>query len=143
MADSIHVVFNHFPEIEAAMREALSEIIRKAALDCEADAKDRAPVQTGFLRNSIYSVTHEGSDYGQGGGGAMPKDATLLPEIAPAEDALTAYVAVGANYGAFVELGTSRMRAQPYLIPAAEAIKPALSEAVSHLEAAMKEKAGL
>lgn len=33
-----------------------------------------------------------------------------------------ALVGVGAEYGAYVELGTSRMRAQPYLFPAVETV---------------------
>jgi len=142
MSSGMRVVYNHLPELEAAMKAALSEITRKAALDVEAGAKERAKVKSGFMRNSIYTVTHEESTYGQGTG-EIPKGASLLPEIDRAENEQTAYVAVGANYGIYVEMGTSKMAAQPYLIPAADAARPGYVDACSRLEAAMKAKAGL
>lgn len=142
MANGFEVVFNKLPELSAALAKAAEQIVRKAALDIERGAKERAPVATGYLRNSIYAVTHTSSDYGQGGG-EPPKGASLLPEVEKPKDGHTAYVAVGANYGAFVELGTSKMAAQPYLIPAADAVRPAFTDAMSRIEAAMKAGAKL
>lgn len=64
--------------------------ISKTTKDIEADAKILAPVDTGNLRNSISaSYDHLGS------------------EIGPT-----------AEYGLYVEEGTSRMAPQPYLGPA-------------------------
>lgn len=68
-------------------------MIRKATLQVEAGAKLRVPVDTGLLLNSIQS-TFEGD--------------------------LTGIVFVGAEYGIHVEFGTTRMRAQPFLLPALE-----------------------
>ena len=56
----------------------------------ESHAKDYCPVDTGRLRNSI-SNTHD-------------KD--------------TAYIGSNVEYAAYVELGTSRRKAKPYLKPA-------------------------
>lgn len=69
-----------------------ARVIRKTAFDIEASAKTAAPVDTGNLRNSI------GTDISNGG--------------------LTAVIGPGAAYGIYVELGTSRMAAQPFLGPA-------------------------
>jgi HK97 gp10 family phage protein len=77
-----------------------SQVVRGAAFLCQRAAIQRAPVDTGFLRSSI---TVSAADGGQ---------------LAPG--ALTAQVGPEAAYGAFVEFGTSRSGAQPYMTPAAE-----------------------
>lgn len=79
-----------------------SQAIRKTAHDIEADAKALAPVDTGNLRNSI------GSEVG-----------LLEAEIGPT-----------AEYGGYVEEGTSRMAPQPYLRPAYDRRVPALQRAL-------------
>lgn len=72
--------------------------VAKTALDIERDAKIAAPVDTGNLRNSI---SHEIRAQGGLSGGS------IIAAIGPT-----------AEYGAFVEYGTSRMSPQPYLGPA-------------------------
>ena len=76
-------------ELDNAMERALTRI----GLAAEGYAKKEAPVDTGNLRNSI---TH----------------AEEIKEKAT-------YVGTNVEYATFVELGTSRSRAQPYLRPAA------------------------
>ncbi len=86
---------SNIPKIKAQTRQELSALIRKATLQVEAGAKLRAPVDTGLLRNSIQS-TFEGD--------------------------LAGIVFVGVEYGIHVEFGTTRMRAQPFLLPALEEV---------------------
>lgn len=74
----------------------VSAVVRKTAADIERDAKVFAPVDTGNLRNSIGVDLH--------GDGRSP---AISAEIGPT-----------ANYGAFVEFGTSRMAPQAYMGPA-------------------------
>lgn len=81
----------------AALGPQIKNVVSKSALDVKADAAGAAPVDTGALRSSI-TVTSEG-------GGAGSTSASISP---------------GVNYGIYVELGTSRMAAQPYLFPALE-----------------------
>jgi HK97 gp10 family phage protein len=78
--------------------EALTDkVIRKTGFDTVAGAQSLAPVDTGNLKNSI------GVDFEHLGFEAGPT----------------------ANYGGYVEYGTSRMAPKPYLIPAFDkAIKP-------------------
>lgn len=83
----------------------------KAARDIQAGAQNRAPVDTGNLRSSISTDT-------QTGGG------TLRAEVGPT-----------ANYGGYVENGTSRQRAQPYLRPATDAALPGYQAALGQLGA--------
>lgn len=90
---------------------AAAVVVRRTAAAIEATAKTLAPVDTGYLRGSI------GSDItGDGRHGRM-----------------TAVIGPTANYGAYVEFGTSRAGPQPYMIPAAahheQAYLDALTEA--------------
>lgn len=147
--------FNHFDKIADSLEPTLSKIIKKTAFDIQAKAAQKAPVDTGFLRNSIYVVTDGTSTYGRGVQRAgklktkgvitrrrlqahvrrldrqRAQEAMLLPEMAPPPDGLTAYVAVGASYGIFLEFGTHRHAAKPYFYPAVEAVRPGLEAALS------------
>lgn len=75
---------------------AVSAVLRKSAYDIQRDAQSAAPVDTGFLKNSI-STTFTGDGRFMG----------MAAEIGPT-----------AEYGIYQELGTSVMPAQPYLAPA-------------------------
>lgn len=89
----------------------LSAAVRKTAFDIEADAKVLAPVDTGTLENSISTtITGDG------------RTGSIDAEIGPT-----------AEYGSFVEYGTSRMGPQPYMAPAAERHIPGLEKAIGLL----------
>lgn len=77
--------------IKRRMHAALEQAVAKAALDCETAAKLAAPVDTGHLRNSIRAR-----------------------QVGP----YRWVIAVHADYGHFVEFGTSKAAAQPFLLPA-------------------------
>ncbi len=81
----------------------------KALGDIGAGAKNRAPVDTGTLRNSITSEVQRRGN-------------TIRGEVGPT-----------VNYGGFVEQGTSRMSAQPYLRPATDAVIPGYEAALGQL----------
>lgn len=88
-------------------------VTRKTAADITRDAKTLAPVDTGNLRASIGSTIR--------GDGRM---GVVRAEIGPT-----------ASYGIYVEMGTSRMAAQPFLRPATDRNLPGWRAA---LEQAMK-----
>lgn len=91
------VIFNRIPELIAAV-EAQSRLAPKYVADkIVADAQARAPVDTGYLRSSIHSESKSAG-----------KEADVI---------------VDAPYGVFVEYGTYKMAAQPFLTPAVEAHK--------------------
>lgn len=127
--------FNHYAEMRAALREMVRQAVVKACEDIQNGAQRRAPVDTGFLRSSIYTVTSKGSTYGQG----LKGDRQQQPEIPAAENDTTGYVAVGAEYGIYVEFGASGRPAQPYMVPAAEAVRPSFEQAGQRLQAAFDE----
>lgn len=91
MAENIDVS-DHTREWLSALGPALSRGLEQVGLAAEGHAKAACPVDTGRLRNSI---THAQLD--------------------------AHHEAIGTNveYARYVELGTSRADAQPFLVPAA------------------------
>ena len=112
------MIVNGVLQYRTAMRLASATVgvraaaaTRKAGADITRDAKTLAPVDTGNLRASIGMEVS-----GDGRAGVMT-------------------VAVGptAAYGAYVEQGTSRMAAQPYLAPATQRHVPGWQAALEHV----------
>lgn len=73
-------------------------VLRATGMRIERSAKQKVRVDTGNLRGSIGSTTS-----GDG------RNGTMRVEIGPT-----------ASYGVYVETGTSRMAAYPYLFPAVD-----------------------
>ncbi|HET9109676.1 MAG TPA: hypothetical protein VFN78_02510 [Ktedonobacterales bacterium] len=131
--------FNLLPEVAAQLPEIASRVVRKAAFDIQHEAMVNHPFNndTGFAENSIYVVTHDSSDYGQNlmnMSGAQKPGAELLPEIERPSSRTTAFVAWGANYGIYLEMGTINAPAFPTLAPAAEIVRPQFQAAMETLE---------
>lgn len=95
MAGAFIVVFNRIPALIAAVEANARSAVKSTADSIAQDARARAPVDTGFLKGSIESVS-----------------------LATGK---SAEVRVGAYYGPYVEFGTYKMAAQPFLYPAAQA----------------------
>jgi HK97 gp10 family phage protein len=89
------VVWNGIPALLVAVEANERAAVKSTADAIANDARARAPVATGFLRGSIHADTVEAGK--------------------------EAVVSVDASYGAYVEYGTYKMAAQPYLAPAVEA----------------------
>ncbi len=96
---------SRIPQITAAALAKAALVTAKAAFDIEGHAKMAAPVDTGFLKSSIQA---------SGGG-------------------LEWVVSVGAEYGIYQEFGTRYNPPQPYLIPAAEMVRPSYVAAMSQI----------
>lgn len=103
---------NKLTGLPAAVRRRLSLAVRKVAADVQARAQQVVPVDTGATKNSIR---------------------------AKAVDELTSEVVVGTHYAAYLEFGTHKMPARPYLRPAVEAVRPAFEAAIGQ---AIEEAAG-
>lgn len=107
-ASELRVLAHQFNTVEARLLPKVRQAVSKTLLDIEADAKILAPVDTGNLQNSI---SHQVDADGMGG------------EVGPTAD-----------YGLYVEAGTSRMAPQPYLGPAFDRRAPGLEKALAQLE---------
>lgn len=79
-------------EVTAQLEKAIEIAMEAVGMEAEGDVKEITPVDTGNLRNSI---THQYSKKEQ-----------------------AEYIGTAVEYAPYVELGTSRMTAQPYLKPA-------------------------
>lgn len=103
MAFRLEITFNKLPGLGPAVRSACSDVVRKATFDVEADAKVRAPVDTGALKASIQ--------------GKM---------IGP----LTGEIVCGVSYGIFQEYGTVNQAGAPFLTPAVEMMREPFVKAI-------------
>lgn len=91
--------------------EGAKVVIKKVALDIERNAKAIVPVKTGNLKNSIGH-----SDMRQ------LSAEHLQVDIGPT-----------ANYGIYVELGTSRMAPQAFMGPSLDRFSPVFEQAMQQL----------
>ena len=85
---------SHSEEVKAEAKAKITAWLTAIGEDAAQTAAERAPVDTGRLKNSITSA------------------------VDPEEQ--VAYIGTNVEYAPYVELGTSRMAARPYLRPAAE-----------------------
>lgn len=97
----------------------VAEGVAKAAFAIEARAKQKAPVDTGALRASIYTSLKDGGmgNKAMGEARALRPDALTQALPVPRDDH-TAYVGPSVEYGPSVELGSVRRAGTPYLQPA-------------------------
>lgn len=96
---------NRIPGIIAMFPGAVSAVVSKTAFDIETTAKTLAPFETGKLSGSIEAKVEQFS-------------ATIAPHT---------------EYDAYVELGTWKMSAQPYMRPAADMHEPKYVEAIDQI----------
>lgn len=95
-AVEVKILFNRLPTLAAELKAAGAAHVEKTADNLVTGARQRAPVRTGELRDSIHK---------EGGGSA-------------------ATVVASAPYAKYVEYGTSRMSARPFFWPVLEAERP-------------------
>jgi len=100
---------------DSEMRRRVHEQLASWAEEVEALARHLVPVRTGYLRSSIYAKIQE----------------------------WVAEIGAEATYALFVELGTRRMKAQPYLFPAIQEHLPRLEQIICEAIDAAKMEAGL
>ncbi len=115
--EGVKEVTARLEKINQTATNAVEQALLNSALMVERDAKIKVPVDTGRLRNSLTHAT-------EGFGSQEPA------------------VRVGTNvhYAKFVEFGTSKQSAQPYLYPALIENK---SKILNELAKAMKKGCGL
>lgn len=107
---AVVITYNRLNDLASELHAEASRVVRKTARDIEEGAKSIVPVDTGNLKNSIQVKE---------------------------QDDLNATIGIHegshVEYAAYVEYGTHRMAAQPYLTPAAERARPSFNEAMERL----------
>lgn len=103
-----------FAAIGQVIAEAAKEMVIEQSSEFQADVKqailDKDIYDTGRMYRSVYKKTSEGSDYD-------PEDEYIMPEVSDEADDTTAYVAVGAVYGAIQNYGGHGITGRPYWEP--------------------------
>jgi HK97 gp10 family phage protein len=102
-------------QFDSAMQGQVHEQLSNWAAEVKASARQRVPVKTGQLRDSIYSKISE----------------------------WVAEVGAEAAYAMFVELGTRYIRAYPFLYPAVQEELPRLETIICEAIETAKMEAGL
>lgn len=111
-ADMTVTYTSTLPAMEKKLNTLLERIVAKTAHDIVATAQGLVPVDTGALKNSIHAVTAKGlTQYATAAAkaGKKRKDAAMFPEVRPS-DKYEAVVAVGMEYGIYVEYGSAHVR---------------------------------
>ena len=110
MSVSVSITFDRFPQIAAKLPVETKAVVVKTAYDVEGRAKglitSQNAIDTGRLLNSV-----EAKPIGE-----------FVWEIAPHTE-----------YAIYVEMGTYKMGARPYMIPAGEAAKGPFVQAMTQL----------
>lgn len=143
-----------FERFSEKLPSEIEQAVRSAAFFLEGQASVLAPYDTGALKASIYTDTFTSSGReralataralwaarhlqvveGESDEARMSR-ASLFAPIAPAPDSpkspFEAVVAAGMEYAIFLEYGTSRMAARPYMAPAMATAQPVFETMVA------------
>jgi HK97 gp10 family phage protein len=111
MAVTVVIKLNRIPEVAAQIHAAVGQAVQQTAAQVQTDAKSIVPVRTGALRDSIKTE--------------MVGD-------------LAAVVGSDLYYAVFVELGTRRMTARPFLTPAMETARVQFPSTIRDLIAGIR-----
>jgi HK97 gp10 family phage protein len=102
-------------KLDAALQNQVYSFLVSWAADVKAEAMRTVPVKTGYLRSTIYATVQD----------------------------WVVNLGADAAYAYFVEFGTKRMAAQPYLWPALQKYLPTLQDLIVAAIEAAKSEAGL
>ena len=105
VAGNLSILQDNTAYIVQSMDRALAEALDEIGEMVVQRARELCPVDTGRLRNSITHRMGGGGFSFPGMGASVGKEVTVGSNV---------------EYAAYVELGTSKMDAQPFLRPAAE-----------------------
>jgi HK97 gp10 family phage protein len=98
---------SRIPQVEKNLRQRVEEAVGEAAQATAVIARQLVPVRTGVLRDSITAYRNTNLNW---------------------------VVGASAPYSSWVELGSSTSPAQPFLRPAAEAVRPQLIKKLSRMK---------
>ena len=123
---TIHLDMSVLNKILAECPERADKIVRSVAFDVQGRAVIYSRWKTGANRASIFVRTSKTNGY-QAASEAAKQAAAAKGVIVETHDPTpgdpevgTAYVAPGMEYSFFLEFGTSRMPAYPFIFPAVE-----------------------
>lgn len=135
-------IIDHTAEVRAAMDKAIDKALEMIGLKAEGYAKRLCAVDTGLLRNSIthaasgqqisvtYHAQYGSNTYVNKKGQTVRRSATsknagdvgvgTISGVMGDSSEKAEYIGTNVEYGPYLEMGTSRTKAQPYLRPAVQ-----------------------
>lgn len=127
----IRTKFNRIPQIQASIRPSVSQVVRKTALDVEAEVKNemRGPKSGRQYRRG--SRTHQASAPGQ----PPAVDLGQLINSIQVENVtdLTSKVGTNTEYAMALEYGSRRIRPRPVWRPVIEKMRKPFIAALTHV----------
>lgn len=106
--------------------------VAKAGFAIEAKAKQKAPVDTGALRASIYTSMRRTDNSSAAMSAAKARNPEVVTEPLPVpRDDHTAHIGPSVEYGEAIELGSVRRSGTPYLQPAVRETEAQFRELLS------------
>ncbi len=137
---SLHINFNHIPNLLRGLPTAVALELDRVASRIEQQSKANAPVRTGALRASGFRITPVYNDYSSAVSGALrcnPRVHFGMPPATYARD--TATIGHAVDYAQAVHDGSRGRPANPFLWQAATAQQrrsdTQLLDAINHLAA--------
>ena len=111
---------DHSEEVLEELNKKIPVILEECGLAAEGFSKRMCAVDTGLLRNSITHALSGGSpaisSYTDNAGEQHGEYEGSLPE--EEDDVMAMYLGTNVEYAPYVEMGTSRTAAQPFIQPA-------------------------
>jgi len=108
-------------KLTAETKPKAREVVKQYGLAMTNEAAKLAAVDTGALRNSIVSES------------AMRTNVTFTDGAMVTDETLTYILQDGVEYGIFIEFGTSKIPARPFMLPAVEKYTQAFLNAFNGL----------
>lgn len=118
-------------QMALAQKAQLNQIVRKAALDLKAQMILSFKQPKHGLTYQRGSKTHTSSAEGEAP--AIDTGVLMSSIQVTNESAYTSTVTVGSEYGAYLEFGTKRMGARPFVVPAINKVAPEFHRQVQHV----------
>lgn len=131
MSEAVKLDTRILDKLTVELRPKVKAAVDKSAFRVESKAKQGSPLKTGANRNSGYTNTGNGSNYSQSASSAKSANpgAVVDSEIQPPDD-MTDIVGFSMEYSLWLEIGTGKMAARPYLVPAVESEEKELTQAI-------------
>ena len=134
MPSGVIVIYDKFPQIIEALREASKVAVRQVAKEISDEANASAPYDTGTLAASGYWCASDISTYSQAIAGAQDiAGRDMLEEVdVPTADNV-AIVAYAATYALYVHDGTQHMAGRPWLSQTAEGARDRVTQKTAQI----------
>lgn len=141
MADSMTIeITDNSPKVKEELEAAVLRALEECGLDAEKYAKNMQLPDTGLLRNSItHAISGQPTAISSYKADRPDKSGKIKKGFysgnAPndSDNKMSVYIGTNVEYATYVECGTHRMEAKPYL-------KPAVADHADHYRSVIKKE---